>query len=81
VQGKNRHYRWNEIHGRHWLETAKRCGLGGMQSIVRDVIDRTPDVVKQVHAKIPKGVPAQIADSIMDGIKACTERLKADLSS
>jgi len=81
VQGKNRHYRWNEIHGRHWLETAKRCGLGGMQSIVQDVIDRTPDVVKQVHAKIPKGFPAQIADAIMDGIKASTERIKAELSA
>jgi serine/threonine-protein kinase HipA len=80
VQGKNRHYRWNEIHGRHWLEIAKRCGLGGMQAIVQDVIDRTPDVVKQVHDKIPKGFPAQIADSILDGIKACTERLKEDLS-
>ena len=81
VQGKNRHYRWNEIHGRHWLETAKCCGLGGMQSIVHDVIDRTPDMVKEVHAKIPKGFSAQIAGSILDGIKACTERLKADLSS
>jgi serine/threonine-protein kinase HipA len=81
VQGKNRHYRWNEIHGRHWLETAKRCGLGGMQSIVQDVIDRTPDVVKQMHAKAPKGFPDQIADSILNGIKACTERLKSDLSS
>ena len=81
AQGKNRHYRWNEIHGRHWLETAKRCGLGGMQSIVQDVIDRTPDVVKQMHAKVPKGFPTQIANSILDGIKASTRHLKADLSS
>ncbi len=81
VQGKDRHYRWNEIHVCHWLETAKRCGLGGMQSIVRDVIDRTPDMVKEVHAKIPKGFSDQIAGSILGGIKACTERLKADLSS
>jgi serine/threonine-protein kinase HipA len=79
VQGKNRHYRWNDIYGRHWLETAKRCGLGGLQSIVQDVIDRTPDVVKQVHDKIPKGFPAQIADSLLNGIKASTERIKEDL--
>jgi serine/threonine-protein kinase HipA len=80
VLGKNRHYRWNEINGRHWLETAKRCGLGGMQSIVQDVIDRTPDIIKQVHDKIPKGFPDQIANSILDGIKASTARLKEDLS-
>jgi len=81
VQGKNRHYRWNEIRGQHWLETAKRCGLGGMKSTLQDVIDRTPGVVKQVQGLIPKGFPEQIVDSILNGIKECTERLKADLSS
>jgi len=80
VQGKNRHYRWNEIQGRHWLETAKRYGLGGMQSIVQDVIDRTPDIVRQVQGSVPKEFPTQIADSILGGLNACTQRLKADLS-
>jgi serine/threonine-protein kinase HipA len=28
IEGKNLHYRWQEIKTRHWLETAKRCGFG-----------------------------------------------------
>ena len=64
---------------RHWLETAKRCGLGGMKSIVQNVIDRTPDVIKQMHAKIPKGFPLKLQTQSLNGIKACTERLKEDL--
>jgi serine/threonine-protein kinase HipA len=81
VQGKNRHYRWNDIHGRHWLETAKRCGLGGMQTVMQDVIDRTPGVIRQMHNLIPKGFPNQIAATILKGIKAGTERLKEDISA
>jgi serine/threonine-protein kinase HipA len=80
VLGKNRHYRWNEIRGQHWLETARRCGLSGMQSIVQDVIDRTPGVIKLVQDLVPKGFPELMADSILHGVQGGTERLKADLS-
>jgi serine/threonine-protein kinase HipA len=52
-----------------------------MQSIVQDIINRTPDVVRQMQGMVPRGFPIQIADSILDGLKACTERLGADLSS
>src|SRR5476651_913521 len=30
VEGKNRPYHWDRIHARHWIETAKKCGLSGM---------------------------------------------------
>jgi serine/threonine-protein kinase HipA len=79
VQGKNRHYRWKETQGRHWLETAKRCGFSGMHSVIEEVIVRTPTVLQQVSGLIPRGFPARIADSILDGIKAGAEHLEREL--
>lgn len=79
--GKNRHYRWQEICPRHWLETAKRCGFGEMKSVLEDVIVRTPDVIEQVRSIVPAGFPAPIADTILKGIQACAEQLKTELSA
>ena len=76
VHGKNRHYRRKENHARHWVETAKRCGFGDMQSVIEDVIIRTPDVIEKTRNIIPKGFPPQIADSILEGIAACIGQLK-----
>jgi serine/threonine-protein kinase HipA len=80
AQGKSRHYRWREICARHWLETAKRCGFGEMQSVIQDVIARTPEAIQQVRGMLPEGFPLQIADSILEGIRACSEALKEELS-
>lgn len=81
VQATNRHYRWQEIHGRHWLATAKRCGFSEMKSVLEDVIVRTPKVIEQARGVIPAKFPAHIADSILNGIKARAEQLKAELSA
>lgn len=81
VLGKNRHYRWKEIHGRHWLETAKRCGFGEMRSIMEDVIDRTEGVIRGAERLMPKGFPARVADPILKGIKKSAALLKSELSN
>jgi serine/threonine-protein kinase HipA len=81
VTGKNRHYRWLEIHARHWLETAKRCGLGEMKIVLQDTIAKTPDVIRQVQRGIPKGFPDQIAESILEGVKARGHQLAEELAT
>ena len=80
VQGKNRHYRWNEIHARHWIETAKRSGFGDMKGVVENVIVRTPAVIEQVRKLIPLGFRGDIADSILTGIRARAKQLSAELA-
>lgn len=80
VQGKNRHYRWKEIQGRHWLETGKRCGFGDMQSVIDDVITKTPEVIRQIRSVVPRGFPPHIADSILEGVRACSEAMKKEMS-
>jgi len=79
VRGKSRHYRWKEICGRHWIETAKRCGFSAMQEVMHEVIDMTPKTLELVRGLIPAGYPPQIADSILGGIATCTERLKTEV--
>ncbi len=80
VNGKNRHYRWKEIHARHWIETAKRNGFANMKNVIADVVARTPEVIQQVHRSLPNGFPALIADSILEGIQACAKQLAIELS-
>lgn len=81
VLGKNRHYRWREIHARHWLETARICGLGNMRSIIEDVIARTPGVIRKVQNIVPRNFPSHIADTICAGIKRSAATLKDELTS
>jgi serine/threonine-protein kinase HipA len=78
VEGKNRHYLWDGIHARHWIETARRCGVADMEVMLADVIARTPTVVQRVDARIPKGFPAKIAATILDGIRQSAERLRSE---
>lgn len=79
VEGKNRHYHWAGIRLRHWLETAKRCGLPQMESLIREVIDRTPQALERVRKGIPTGFPEEITDSILGGVKRAAEELSQEL--
>ena len=80
VEGKNRHYLWDGIHARHWIETARRCGIADMPAILADLVTLTPAVLERVGAAIPKGFPAPIADTILAGVRASSDRLQAELS-
>ena len=80
VTGKNRHYRWIEIGARHWLATAKRCGLSEMRTVLQDTIGKTPDVIRHVQERIPKGFPDKIVDSILEGVKARSHQLAEELA-
>jgi hypothetical protein len=51
-----------------------------MKPIMQDVIARTPEVIQQVRRVLPTRFPAQIADSMLEGIKAREEQLAAELS-
>jgi serine/threonine-protein kinase HipA len=80
VTGKSRHYRWKEIHARHWIGTAKRQGFVDMKRIMLEVIAGTPAAVDRVRELVPAGFPMRISDAIMGGFEACTEQLRRELS-
>ena len=81
IEGKNRHTHWNGIRRRHWLATAKRCGLPGIENLIGEIIERTPQVLDDVRQRIPKGFPSAIADPILDGVAAATRRLQDDIAN
>jgi serine/threonine-protein kinase HipA len=79
VQGKNRHYRWKEIQGRHWIETGKRHGFGGMKPILEAAVTRTPGVIERVRSDLPSGFPGELAEAILAGTNARAKQLAMGL--
>ncbi len=78
LEGESRHhYRWNTIQRRHWIETARRCGMQSdeMEQIISKVVDRVPSVVAAVGEHIPRGFPSTVADAILDGLIKAARRL------
>jgi serine/threonine-protein kinase HipA len=79
VRGKNAHYRWNGIQRRHWVETARRNGLGGVvEKLIQEVIEGTPRVIQNVESELPSGFPGHVAESIFTGMERAVIRLAAE---
>jgi serine/threonine-protein kinase HipA len=80
VAGKSRHYHWQEIRLRHWVETARRCGFAGMEAMLDDLVAMTPDVIRRVRAKTPGNFPEPILNAILDGTQNAARRLGDELA-
>lgn len=81
--GASRHYRILDIHGRHFVETAKEAGLG--TKIIRDVIeeviaDALPAADRALE-KMPKGFHQDIHDSIVKAMTGRLQRLESALET
>lgn len=69
--GKNRHYGWSKIQGRHWRETAANCGaLPLVDEVIREILESLPGVLDTVAATLPPGFPQDLAESIGNGIRS-----------
>jgi serine/threonine-protein kinase HipA len=76
VRGKNPHWKMRDVLRRHWNESAKRNGIGhSAETIIAELIDKTPQVIEQVACKLPKHFPAHVADSIFSGLQDAALRL------
>lgn len=77
LRGTNKHYRVAEIDRRHFNVTARQCGVGAdMESIIVDVVARTPAVIEKVGARLPKGFPAELFDSITNGLRTAAKQME-----
>lgn len=82
VRTRNAHWKINEIVRRHWLELGARHGVitadgRSAQAVVDDLVEQTPGVMAKVRTSLPPGFPAEVADSILDGVQAAAARLAA----
>jgi serine/threonine-protein kinase HipA len=85
VSGKNRHYRWNSITRKHWLDTAQKCRYpkDEMNQIIEKCCDMAQGCISKVGAVLPPGFPEEISAAIFSGIHQARERLinnKKDVS-
>lgn len=76
VWDANRHYKWREIRRSHFEHTAADCGLGGsVQTLIEDLVERTPEVLRQVTAAIPAGFSDGVSGPILEGLAQAARRL------
>jgi serine/threonine-protein kinase HipA len=77
VEGNSRHYKWNDMQLRHWIETGKRCGMQSeVEHLIEDVASRVPTVVATVGKLIPKGFPASVAERVLSGLETSARRFR-----
>jgi serine/threonine-protein kinase HipA len=77
LRGTRAHYRISEIQRRHFNATAHQCGLGqDMEAIIEDTPAKTPQVIAQVEARLPGDFPADVFESVKQGLQEAAGRLE-----
>lgn len=76
--GDSRHYRLDEIEGRHFLQTAKRARLPEtlVAEILKEISTSAAEALALVEAQLPAGFPVGICTSIARGVQARLPRLE-----
>jgi serine/threonine-protein kinase HipA len=80
VRSKNPHWLMREIGRRHWVTVGERHGVvtsdgRGARFVIDDIVARTPEVVRAVRARLPKGFPQPLAERILEGLQASADKL------
>jgi serine/threonine-protein kinase HipA len=75
--GQNRHYEWSRILRRHWVSTARACGIAEdvAQPMIDELVANTPAVIDQVTASLPTTFPTDVADAVFAGMRAAARKL------
>ncbi|MBB3988147.1 serine/threonine-protein kinase HipA [Sagittula marina] len=68
--GNSRHYRFDQIHGRHFVQTAMRAGLSKKRAtdIIEETAARVPEALEAAAAAVPKSFPSAIVDTVNNSI-------------
>jgi serine/threonine-protein kinase HipA len=70
--GDSRHYVVHEIMPRHFLQTAAKSGIPAtvVQSILDELLESAQTAVSKVMEDLPAGFPAELARSIVGGLRS-----------
>ena len=68
--GSSRHYRFDQIHGRHFVQTAVQGGLSRKRAaaIVEEVAERASTAFETCTRELPKGFPMTVVDAVRDAM-------------
>jgi len=80
IRSRNAHRKIREILRRHWLAVGERHGVTtpdgrGVSFVIDDLADRTPQVIRQVRAQLPKDFPEALAEAILSGLQDAANRI------
>ena len=75
ISGKNKHYEWNKIARRHWIETANREGITNAEKILDEIVVELPNVISKVENQIPMRFSNQTAELIFSGMRETIKKL------
>jgi len=77
LRGTHKHYRIAEITRRHYNLAAQQCGLGNnLETIIADVIARTPSVIERVGSNLPLGFPEKVFDVVTAELQKAAKLLE-----
>jgi serine/threonine-protein kinase HipA len=68
--GESRHYRLDEIKGRHFVQTTERAGLPGSlaEEVLEEVAQVADTAISAVEKQLPRNFPGYIHDSVKAGL-------------
>jgi serine/threonine-protein kinase HipA len=80
VRAKNPHWRMRDIQRRHWLAVGERYGVvtpdgRAAQYVIDELAALAPEVIRVIRARLPRGFPQALADSILEGLQAAADKL------
>lgn len=77
VTGQNRHYEWSRMLRRHWIGTARACGIAEdvAQTMIDELVATTPTAIDQVAATLPPAFPENVADAVFVGMASAARTL------
>lgn len=70
--GNSRHYRFDQIHGRHFVQTALRAGISKKRAkeLIEEVAAKAPEAVEATANALPQGFPTAIVESVNAAVMA-----------
>ena len=68
--GESRHYRLDEIKGRHFVQTTERAGLPGSlaKEVLEEVAQAADTAITTVENQLPRNFPEYIHNSVKAGL-------------
>jgi len=67
----------HNIQRRHFNSTAQKVGYGGnAETLLQELVARTPEVVAEVQAELPRGFSQQVADKVLNGLLSAARALE-----
>jgi serine/threonine-protein kinase HipA len=83
LKGRQPRYGWAGIQPRHWLATAKACGIEEEAATreMAQMVTATPQVIAAVSGSIPVNFPPSVAEPILGGLQDAAQRLVRAMES